>query len=77
MTNLDTFWPTLELKNFERPMTSKLHKNNKGNEIAGNLSSYFIRNTLTVCIMHQLDVLAKLSFLLLLLLLNNYIFMFS
>ena len=60
MTNLDTSWPTLELDNFEHPMTSKLHKNDKCIKIAGRLSSYVIRNELTVCIMHQLDALTKL-----------------
>ena len=56
MTNSDTSWPTLSLKNFEHPMTSKSHKNNKFVEIAGNLSFYVIKNALTVCIMHQLDL---------------------
>ena len=60
MTNSDTSWPTLKLKNFEHPMTSKSHKNYKCYDIACTLSSYVIRNALTVSITHQLDVLAMM-----------------
>ena len=46
-------------KNYELPMTLKPYENDKYIKIAGNLSFYIIRTALTVCIMHQLDVLAK------------------
>ena len=51
---------TLEFKSLEHSMTSKSHKDDKCIEKAGNLSSYVITNTLTVCITYQLDVLSKL-----------------